>query len=344
MKLAVVSLSLVMVCQHLAADALTYKEPRKDQSNVLLGALTKLQALELPRLHSCVSDPETTYYLRDASFLGRTNTTQGFKNLIRVTFIRSSPYSEDRGLTPPPRGHSFVVIFDDDLEPQYFLPIPMPDSAVLQDTVLAVDEDLYGLTVDATFNAFTKIKSEQGGAAQPANAPEAFRTLVQNPPSISEGLVDRESFTVGDASAIIEGKEFVAHIAFSTVAGADDSASSYHFRSYSKTHHLEVRGSGKVFERYFRIQDPNDDENRSEVIDRGSELVIDAGLFKIEWSAGNHLYFDGKKYTVKLGTYPEYEALTKQSEQGGADQPATRSESNSQDGDKARPESEGRSR
>ena len=187
MKLAAIILSLIMVCQDLAADALTYKEPRKDQSNVLLVALTKLQALKLSRLHSRLSDSETTYYLRDASFLGRTDTVQGFKNIIRVTFIRSSPYSEERGFTPPPRGHSFVVIFDDDLEPEYFLPIPMPNSAVLHDTTLNVDEGLYGLNVEATFKAFTKIKSEQAGAEQPATRPESKSEGGEEPQPESEG-------------------------------------------------------------------------------------------------------------------------------------------------------------
>ncbi len=173
MKLTSIILCLFTSLQYLAADALTFNEPRKDQSNVLLVALSKLQAHKLPKLHSRLSDPETTYYLRDASFLGRTNTVRGFKNLIRVTFIRSSPYSEERGLTPPPRGHSFLVIFDNNLDPEYFLPIPMPDSATLQDTVLSVDKGLYALTTKATFNEFTKIKSEQGGAHQSTTRSES---------------------------------------------------------------------------------------------------------------------------------------------------------------------------
>ena len=146
------------------ADAVTYNEPRKDQSSVLLSALTKLQTIKsYPQITSRFSEPDTAYYLRDASFLGRTKTAQGFKNLIRVTFIRSSPYSEERASTPPPRGHSFVVIFGDDLTPEHFIsiPIPMPDSAILQDTVLTVDGGLYPLSAEATFKAFTQIKSEQ---------------------------------------------------------------------------------------------------------------------------------------------------------------------------------------
>lgn len=183
MKLAPIIFCLLMPLQYLAADALTFKEPRNDQSNVLLVALTKLQEHKLPGLHSHLSDPETAYYLRDASFLGRTDTVRGLKNLIRVTFIRSSPYSEERGHTPPPRGHSFVVIFDDHLDPEFFLPVPMPDSATLQDTVLAVDGVMYNLTKEATFNAFTDIKSE---APQSATRSEFYREGGDNPQPESE--------------------------------------------------------------------------------------------------------------------------------------------------------------
>lgn len=155
------------------ADAVTFNEPRKDQSNILLSAITRLQAIRsYSQITSHFSEPDTAYYLRDASFLGRAKTAQGFKNLIRVTFIRSSPYSEERSLTPPPRGHSFVVIFGDDLTPEYFISIPMHDSAILQDTVLTVDGGLYPLSAEATFKAFTQIKIEQDGGGQPAARPE----------------------------------------------------------------------------------------------------------------------------------------------------------------------------
>lgn len=157
------------------ADAVTFNEPRKDQSNILVSALTRLQTIKShPQITSRFSEPDTAYYLRDASFLGRTKTAQGFKNLIRVTFIRSSPYSKERASTPPPRGHSFVVIFGDDLTPEHFLEIPMPDSAILQDTVLTVDGSPYKLSSEATFKAFTQIKeSEQAGGGQPATRPES---------------------------------------------------------------------------------------------------------------------------------------------------------------------------
>ena len=144
------------------ADALTYNEPRKDQSTILLSALTKLQATKSHQhLTSHFSEPNTAYYMRDASFLGRTKTAKGFKNLIRVTFIRSSIYSEKRSLTPPPRGHSFVVIFGDDLTPEHFISIPMPDSATLRDTTLLADGAEYKLSVEATFKSFRKINSDR---------------------------------------------------------------------------------------------------------------------------------------------------------------------------------------
>ena len=162
MRLATITLCLLTLCQNSMADAVTFNEPRKDQSSILVSALTRLQAIKsFPQITSHFSQPDTAYYLRDASFLGRTKTAQGFKNLIRVTFIRSSPYSEERASKPPPRGHSFVVIFADDLTPEHFISIPMPDSATLQDTVLTVDGGLHPLSTEATFKAFTQIKSEQ---------------------------------------------------------------------------------------------------------------------------------------------------------------------------------------
>jgi hypothetical protein len=143
------------------ADEVTFNEPRKDQSSVLLSALTKLQALKsYPQITSSFTEPDSAFYLRDASFLGRTETANGFKNLIRVTFIRSSPYGEERASTPPSRGHSFVVIFDDDLTPEHFISIPMPDSAMLQKSVLTVDGSPYQLSSEGTFRAFTKIKGK----------------------------------------------------------------------------------------------------------------------------------------------------------------------------------------
>ncbi|MEZ5300369.1 MAG: hypothetical protein R3F11_06845 [Verrucomicrobiales bacterium] len=183
MKLAVTFLCLVVACHRLAADALTFNEPRKDQSNVLLDALTKLQALELPRLHSHLSDPETTYYLRDASFLGRTDSPQGIKNLIRVTFIRSSPYTEKRGFTPPPRGHSFVIFFSENLDPEYFWPIPSPESAALESSSLNIEGRVYDLTAEATFRTFTPIKSIQRRGHQ---------TTAPKPKPASEAKVQTE--------------------------------------------------------------------------------------------------------------------------------------------------------
>lgn len=174
MRLATITLFLVTLCQNSMSDAVTYNEPRKDQSNILLSALTGLQALKsYSQLNSHFSEPETAYYLKDASFLGRTKTAQGFKNLIRVTFIRSSSYSEECASTPPPRGHSFVVIFGDDLTPEHFISIPMPDRAILQNTVLTVDGSLYQLSSEATFKAFTQIKSEQNRGGQAPTRPES---------------------------------------------------------------------------------------------------------------------------------------------------------------------------
>lgn len=159
---AVILILLMLGCQKVMADAVSYNEPRSDQSTILLSALSRLQALKSwPQLNSHFSDPKkTAYYLRDASFLGRTKTIQGLKNIIRVTFIRSSPYTEAKSSTPPPRGHSFVIIFSDDIEPECFISIPMPDAAVLKEDALVIDGSPFSLMSESIWRAFIPIKSK----------------------------------------------------------------------------------------------------------------------------------------------------------------------------------------
>lgn len=152
---------LMLGCQKMVADAVSYNEPRSDQATILLSALSRLQSLKSwPQLNSHFSEPDTAYYLRDASFLGRTKTIQGFKNVIRVTFIRSSSYTDVKSSTPPPRGHSFVVIFSDDIEPECFISIPMPDAAILKEEALVIDGSPFSLKVEDTWELFTSFKSE----------------------------------------------------------------------------------------------------------------------------------------------------------------------------------------
>jgi hypothetical protein len=64
----------------------------------------------------------------------------------------------------------------------------------------------------------------------------------------------------------------------------------YTFKKYSKKFKVEITGEGSVFERYYSVSDPKSEKRESTVMDKGSELFIDAGLFRAEWSLGDYLY------------------------------------------------------
>ncbi len=49
-----------------------------------------------------------------------------------------------------------------------------------------------------------------------------------------------------------------------------------------------MRGKGKVFEKYRAVEKT---PTSQQVIDKGSELFIKFGEFKLEWSSGNWIYF-----------------------------------------------------
>ena len=138
--------------------------------------------------------------------------------------------------------------------------------------------------------------------------PKGMLALIANPPSISKDRLNERSFTFKNKSAIVEGEDFIAYLELASEA--DVSASTYRFRSYSKQFKLEISGEGRVFERYYRIKDPSGKASASRTIDRGSKLVIDAGLFKVRWSSGNHIYI-GKGFTAKPGSEEDYLAKIK---------------------------------
>jgi hypothetical protein len=153
---------------------------------------------------------------------------------------------------------------------------------------------------------FTAVFALMTLAAFGVEVSQALRERIENPPSISTNYT--HSYTFKTPSALIEGKDFVAFLALTKQADSDKVT--YRFRSYSKRHKLEVTGQGEVFERYYRIADPSAKQHDDEVFDRGSQLLIDAGLFKIEWSSGNHIYYqDG--FTVVEAKESEYEAKIK---------------------------------
>lgn len=136
--------------------------------------------------------------------------------------------------------------------------------------------------------------------------PLGLEARIENPPSISENYSLSHKFE--KPSVILEGKDFIAWI---TLKDGDDGKSHYSFRAYSKVHKLEVSGKGELYERYYRVTDPNTGKNESRVIDKGSKLIIDAGLFRVRWSAGSYIYLqDG--ISVEVGDEVDYRLKIKE--------------------------------
>ncbi len=131
--------------------------------------------------------------------------------------------------------------------------------------------------------------------------PEEFLKLTKNPPSISKK--PKTTFTFNESSAIIEGNGFFS---FLTLEETKDGRVKYRFRTFSKTHGLEITGKGVVFEKYYRITDPKTGATVPALVDKGSKLKIDAGLFTLQWSLGNHIYLD-KGITAAAATEAEYD-------------------------------------
>jgi hypothetical protein len=72
----------------------------------------------------------------------------------------------------------------------------------------------------------------------------------------------------------------------------------------------EVRGKGKVFEKYRVVKQSG---NTQELVDAGSQLTIQAGAIQVRWSRGGgdacHIYHDLKIIQVKMGKPSEFEEL-----------------------------------
>ena len=123
---------------------------------------------------------------------------------------------------------------------------------------------------------------------------------MANPPSISDP--DHTlAHKFEDPSVILEGKDFIALITL--IKTGEEDKMKYRFRTYSKTFKVEVSGDGELYERYYKVKDPN--SMTTDIIDRGSQLIIDAGFFKAQWSAGGYIYLD-KGISAKAGDEDGY--------------------------------------
>lgn len=140
-----------------------------------------------------------------------------------------------------------------------------------------------------------------------AEYPEELIRTIEFPPPISANQPKGYPIQQGKGG-LLENKDFICYLELS--GDVSSTESTYRFRTFSKKHKLEVSGTGKVHEHYYSLKDPNQ-KSTSRVIDKGSNLIIDAGLFTIGWSAGRWLYADADALTVTEATEKDYEARVK---------------------------------
>jgi hypothetical protein len=146
--------------------------------------------------------------------------------------------------------------------------------------------------------------------ASPAIAqrlPEAVERLSKEPISVSGSASGRSgsSFDIPNGrAAIIENDELVCLL---ELHDSGPNRRTYTFRTFHKPSGYEITGEGEVFERYYHILRPGQNQS-TRVVDRGSVLFVDAGFLKIRWSLGRWLYYDPKLVSVSAGTKTEYEA------------------------------------
>lgn len=137
-----------------------------------------------------------------------------------------------------------------------------------------------------------------------AEVPAELQSIIKNPPSLKRGKSGTHFPATG--GLLIESPDFIS---FVSITKQDNSTErDYTFKTYSKKFKQEVAGEGLVFEHYYRVSDPNSEKRTSSVIDKGSVLFIDAGLFKAEWSLGDYLYLPDT-IKVKEASLEDYTAL-----------------------------------
>jgi len=114
-------------------------EPASGQMDILASALSAIQKSGVKELTSQYNKIEKTgYYARESSFLGRFSSLGGYRNIIKFQFVRSSRYDSENNSTPP-RGHSFVVIFDDSINYLSHRRIEYDSTLKVKDGVLIID-------------------------------------------------------------------------------------------------------------------------------------------------------------------------------------------------------------
>lgn len=147
----------------------------------------------------------------------------------------------------------------------------------------------------------------QVGAQSGVKVPPELLEIIADPPTISEAPnpMKRASFNVPkDSGAILQGDDFISFVSLQDQQGTD--SVKYTFRTYSKQFNLEISGDGELYEHYYKISDPHSSSCDSRVIDRGSKLTIDAGLFKAQWSSQRYIYYDPDRFSIVAATLDDY--------------------------------------
>ena len=133
--------------------------------------------------------------------------------------------------------------------------------------------------------------------------PDDLQEIMRRPPSVSEGYEKGFTLPLGKG-VLISGPEFVSFIELQEDVSSAECT--YTFRTFSRKHKLEITGGGRVFENYYRIRNPRAAAHETIVFDKGSVLEIDAGMFKIQWSSGRHLYLAPKDMTIEASSGEAY--------------------------------------
>jgi hypothetical protein len=137
--------------------------------------------------------------------------------------------------------------------------------------------------------------------------PTEIDKLLKDPPLIINRFAhEAKSFRMNsDDSVIIKGPRFIAFLMFDF--NPEQKVTSYRFWAFSKDTRLQVRGEGELYEEYWEVSriDPSGEEGPSAAVDRGSKTTIHAGLFLMEWSKGDFLYY-AEGFSVEKGTFDDY--------------------------------------
>lgn len=158
------------------------------------------------------------------------------------------------------------------------------------------------LLLFALFSVGVDVRADE--PESPPNIPWQLKAALKRAPSISDSSPTKSFKVPQEGGVIISGKDFISFLQIRKTKNPDRER--YTFKTYSKKYAAEVTGKGKVEENYYRIRQVGT-KSGMEVFDKGSTLMIDAGLFSVLWSAGQWIYVSPAKATVIKGTLEDYE-------------------------------------